>query len=125
MKQRLTVDDVVGLTDSEKVKLRVLWIPQDGDWFYGTHMRRSRYESDEYILSPYEVDGGYYGASLTESPPDKDAIPLLTIGQMIEILLSKGSNWHDIKDIITYGSDGMGMIDLCDSLWNKVKELLR
>lgn len=63
---------------------------KDGDWFYGTY--GSRQEVDKWILSPYCVDSGVYGASLNpddDSMPDPDALPLLSIGQCIQYLRDK------------------------------------
>lgn len=87
MKQRISAEDLKQLTPSQQEKLRTWWKPKDGDWFYGTY--HGHREVGEWILSPYCVDSGYYGASLDpeeEAWPNEDTLPLLSIGQCLQIL---------------------------------------
>lgn len=92
MRQHITPDQLAELTPEQREMLREWWKPRkkDGDWFYGTYGKRD--EVDTWILSPYCVDSGVYGASLhpdEDAAPDPDALPLLSIGQCIEYLRDK------------------------------------
>jgi len=110
---------------------------KDGDWFYGSYGRKK--EINEWILSPYCVDSGYYGASLHEGEdtiPKDNALPLLSIGQCIELLQDKVAyfsmtNMFACTDgvKIAWGISKPKMFDiraeeLCDCLWQAVKEVL-
>lgn len=145
MKQRISVEDLQQLTEEQKERLREWWKPQEGDWFFGTHGggRNHQYCGPEqyvWILSPYQVDSGVYGASLEESPPDEGALPLLSIGQLIELLdekdcgrwemrCSKAKCWHIASNnlyepdfVVT--DNGHDFDELIDALWEAVKQVL-
>lgn len=140
MKQFIAIEQLNELSDKAKGKLREWWEPKAGDWFYGTYGDRD--VDNEYydnfsiwILSPYPTDGGFYGASLNEeedAAPDKNALPLLSIGQMIEFLDTKVKPCYELRKI-----DLMWLIDitldkfyqskdyeLCDALWEAIKYIL-
>ena len=144
MKQRITVDDLQQLTDEQKQKLREWWKPEDGDWFYGSYgadengFVAEQDEWQEYILTPYCVDSGHYGPSLHEcgAKPDVNAIPLLSIGQMIELLQDRKLEIHAPTKInswwrVWYSSHinpapltKRKADNLCDALFEAVKEIL-
>lgn len=95
MKQRITPEQLQELSQEQRERLREWWQPRmrDGDWFYGTYGGRD--EVDKWMISPYCVDSGVYGSGSCpdeDSMPDKDALPLLSIGQCIELLQSKDKN---------------------------------
>ena len=141
MKQRITVEQIRELTPEQGEKLREWWKPKDGDWFYGSYGDRDG--DGEWILSPYEVDSGVYGASLHDdyATPDDGALPLLTIGQMIELLCDNDINIDDFRlsyigtacDWVVCQTNQYGRFfpnknytadELCDSLWQAIKEAL-
>ena len=129
MKRRISVEDLNQLTEEQKQKLRDWWKPADGDWFYGCHgdckedeCPCSFHRAKEFILSPYIVDSGHYGASLSESPHSKDALPLLDISQMIELLLEKEPR-HDF-DIDFAHCNFTKEDEICDRLWGEVIKVL-
>ena len=111
MKQRITPADLEVLTDTQKQRLRELWEPQVGDfiittgnvWITYIIVNASNMSSLAFINSGIGVFGN-----------SKDnCLPLLSIGQMIEIV---GNGFFDANNIDIY--------ELCDALWQAVKELL-
>jgi hypothetical protein len=110
MKQRITVEQLQELTEEQQQKLREWWEPQDGDMFF----RNNRIQI---------CDIGYHH--------DKDeCLPLLDIGQMIELLLDKcgkNLNIYQCKNFntitVTTFKEYFAQ-ELCDSLWEAVKEVL-
>lgn len=113
MKQRITVEQLNELTEEQKEKLREWWEPADGDVFF----RNGRVQV---------CDEGYYH--------DKEnCYPLLSTGQMIELLLSHkeidfmyDAGFSYIKDTdIELAWNGMNNgAELCDALWEAVKATL-
>lgn len=141
MKQYITVEQLLEMSEEQQARLREWWEPKDADWFYGTHggRRGTHFKKEVWILSPYTVDSGIYGASLEESPPDEDALPLLSIGQMIELLKSKTPDFDIHRIDIPCGMpDRNYMIvlkghynnlvfdanELADALWRAVKYII-
>ena len=111
MKQRLEPKDIQELTDGQKVRLRELWEPEFGN----TYLRES---GSVYCVKSY--DGNYYpefGGVIFYYPINhhskRSCLPLLSIGQMIEIV---GNGFFDVNDI--------DINELCDALWQAVKEIL-
>jgi hypothetical protein len=109
MRQNLTPEQVLSLKPEAQAALREWWRPRmaNGDWFYGSYgYWQGNYDGDGYwcdtkcerrlktwIISPYCVDSGVYGASLDDGRsayPDSDALPLLSIGQCLQLLVDKG-----------------------------------
>jgi len=150
MKQHISVKQLDELSKKGKDKLRRWWKPSVGEWFitkypslyvdYGETEVSAEDESPQ-LLTGQPVDSGYYGWKLGENFPPleykddevvlkraeevgKDALPLLSIGQMIEFLEEK----HELEED-DFGQtcipNGEGKInDICDSLWQAVKEIL-
>lgn len=82
----------------------------------------------EYILSPYCVDSGAYGASLKESPPCCYSLPLLDIGQMIEFLQNEyeDTEYKVIANCpVSVPTFNFWGSDICDALWEEVKKILK
>ena len=112
MKQNISAEQLNELSNGGGEKLRKWWKPRWGDLY------KSKY--GEHVI---EVEGqGNPALSGTEDDYGDD-LPLLSIGQMIEFL---GDDWYfevftanDIGDVLK-SYDG----ELCDSLWEAVKEVL-
>jgi len=140
MKQRITIEQLNELTEEQKVNLREWWKPQFGDvlnsikcgevvFVYADGQDRLNFDSDGY-----------------EWDIKKNCLPLISAGQMIEILNDKtkeqaigyndsGCFWH-----VRFGGKGTGsMLEgfgekfssddieggcLVEALWQAVKAVL-
>lgn len=103
MRQHVTPEQLAELTPEQQEKLREWWRPEDGDWF-------ADYEKDECVVLKDEVVSWHC--------PDNNCLPLLSIGQCIELLgidkvfrICQGS-------ILAATYDGR---ELIDALWDIVK----
>lgn len=76
MKQNISVEDIQQLTDNQKEKLRELWEPDIGSIFYDGHYTQAIQRVDDNILIVEDK----------EKYTQNYVVPLLNIGQMIEIL---------------------------------------
>jgi len=153
MKQRIEPADLEGLTDAQKDRLRGLREPQDGHAvlvpkgtiFGDGHGQWEDELSDEDIIYYLGIVGFNNKSYVSKEPclklPEygddnyleimtKDCLPLLNIGQMIEIL---GDCWYEkiLNAEISYGDNNYGepiikhyYDKLCDALWQAVKEVL-
>jgi len=100
MKQHITIEQLNELSSGAKELLRAWWIPREGDFFSS--------DGKEYLVcDKSSLDGG-----MDVSKDDGD-LPLLSIGQMIELLDKSGVD-------IMFNS----VEDICDSLWNGCKKIL-
>ncbi len=132
MKQHITPDDLNQLSEKGKERLREWWEPEYGDRLafkpYGCRKLRERIYIEE---MGYDIIDEVLGTTTI----DANALPLLSIGQMIEYLdehtehaiealaIDKGEHeWHVywlVKNKPTIKS-----VELCDALWEAVKESL-
>jgi len=131
MKQRINIDQLQELTLIQQNKLRELWQPKQYDYVAYTYEYYEKWEINEVIIkglyngNPTKVeeisniDGEYVFMK------DK-CLPILNIGQMIEIL---GNDWYDELFICQFyhneyyvenSYDG----EFVDALWEKVKYIL-
>lgn len=85
MKQRISIEDLNTLTDEQKERLRSWWVPQKGD------IVLRDYDKAEYVVirtydGPAKEDNTRWFVGLDNHAgiSNKDCLPLLTIGQMIE-----------------------------------------
>ena len=97
MKQNISIEQLNELSDKGKEKLRKWWIPKDGD---------------------ISIDPLWTGEQFWSVDSDKDALPLLSIGQMYEFLLDNGETYFE-------ASSRYDIENLCDSLWKEVRWQLR
>ena len=106
MKQRISIDDLKSLSPEQQEKLREWWQKhvQEGDKFYGE------------IAWDIGVGEGYY-FSYKWDKPHKDWMPLLSIGQLIQLLIQL----QPYKD---WECQFMLSENLCDDLWDLVKRVL-
>lgn len=123
MKQRITIEQLNELTEEQKVNLREWWKPQSGDvlnsikcgevvFVYADGQDRLNFDSDGY-----------------EWDIKKNCLPLISAGQMIELLddifQKDKSIEHDKMQInINKTILWIGNSQLCDALWLAVKEVL-
>lgn len=182
MKQHITIEDLMELTEYQRDRLNDLWTPRQYDLAAGflcKDAENNEYDIFEFVIGHInigETSSGYYmtlmnlealrsrviqedeaqevldeEAEYSEEDfifeyerPDiyskGDCMPLLNIGQMLEILdkcgYGKGSfyanfqketnGWgvgRGIEEDIDFGTDYNGE-ELCDVLWIAVKEVL-
>ena len=90
MKQRITVDQLQELTEEQKQRLRGWWKPEEGDLVYNKFFNEFKQEE----------------------------LPLLDIGQMIELLLNRA------VDPIEEPYELFINENLCNELWSAVKQVL-
>jgi hypothetical protein len=120
MKQRISIEQLQELTGEQQQRLREWWKPQEGDW----------YHDKTYGESYYGMEVGGYDVYTLK--PAIDDLPLLNIGQMIELLENKNpslkieNNYYDEidPDSFIWGVDGKRADNFCDALWNAVKKVL-
>ena len=121
MKQRITVEQIKELTKEQGNKLRTLWNPQAGDYMY--------LRSGKVLIVEEGTD------LLRNKSIYQHRLPLLSMGQMIEILESKDQCLNITKktDLEGWGYEiQLRQIDyykfstgeLCDALFEAVKTVL-
>jgi hypothetical protein len=139
MKQRITVEQLRELTPEQQERLRVWWKPENGDYFT-TQYGENRWSYNNMVGACV----GYHNCELTiddgDNPseqPEVDSLPLLSIGQMIELLQDKVTyfSMHNMFAYLTTDRRiGWGVMkpqyfdiradELCDALWEAVKAAL-
>ncbi len=96
MHQHITVAQLLSLTPAQQERLREWWVPQVGDLVHG----RTDLDSNtrEFFISVEEddllhdlEDGEYIGYNCEKS----DCLPLLTVGQCMELLRDNGTDRYD------------------------------
>jgi len=114
MKQHITKEQLGELTPEQQERLRERWEPQDGDLFIDGY-------GDLGI-----ADSGVYDDPPTI--PDRDCLPLLSIGQCIELLELHGEIDIDLGGTGIILFHFLGPInpaeELIDYFWDVVKEVL-
>ena len=112
MKQNITTEQLNELGEKGKKRLRKWWKPLQGDYYvFNCNLDSSKpkdYASD--IVHDC-------GAIDTRHENDDDSLPLLSIGEMIEFL---GDSYNQHISPLAWRGD----VELCDSLWEAVKEIL-
>lgn len=111
MKQRITVEQLQELTPEQRARLREWWEPQ---------------EYDVYVDETCNGELSIYGILRWVDYPEIEArkkgkrLPLLSVGQCIELLKEIGMNKLVHLDHIGAIQDD----DFIDALWQAVKEVL-
>jgi hypothetical protein len=135
MKQHITIEQLNDLSMTGKEKLREWWEPCVGDLFYDPELKEVyEYEDQrktgvifDWDVQPFEINGDLFesrGEDWNELTANlKSALPLLSIGQMIEFIIenSKEKTW------VAYVLDSPYAYtwELADLLWEEVKEILQ
>lgn len=103
IKKRINREQILELTEEQQKILVINWIPEVGDYFVDI----LNDDPKEYYVTDVEKIG----------KPYLENVPLLTIGNMIEMLQESGmeifldgTHWYD-KDV-------------CDKLWEDIKRVL-
>lgn len=133
MKRRITPEQLQELTPEQQQKLRDLWKFEVGDIC-------TNEDCIEICIAEY-LEGGEYTKYFSkeirtadcgkiEMYDAEDCLPLLDIGQMIELLAHRlvkidydgfTNNYYvQVRNAATYGKP-----ELCDALWNAVKFVLQ
>jgi len=142
MKQHIEKEQLGELSDAQKQVLKNWWKPSVGDWIFTTAWADSETKHDVVICMSSPT--GMIWSELL-----KEAMPLLSIGQMIEFLNESGEysllkvhsevlglphnwgvgiienfnlcdGWVENEYIIKYQEN----VELCDALWEAVKKEL-
>lgn len=133
MKRRIEPDQVKELTPGQQERLRELWKPEKGDVILK--------ENSEWVID--NIGDGFFDDAIVsqdytfgEVRHDKsDCLPLLDIGQMMELLESKDECLNITKLVLIdkWGYEirlrqlhyyGFSTGELCDALWGAVKAVL-
>jgi hypothetical protein len=111
MEQRITVERLQELTEEQKQRLRGWWKPKCYDVYINHY--------DTYMIAINDHEGNM-SQYVTENK--HKLLPLLSIGQIIELLMSfdlNGETEQNINDGIMWMNEG-----LCDALWKEVLRVL-
>ena len=130
MKQHISKEDLQELTPEQQEKLRSMWQPEEGDFIYHKHEEEwcigivvgneVNWEEKNFVsFKIIEGNMGWLGRGNGNFlMGDVKILPLLNIGQLIQLLKGKtseiGETWVDIS------FDG----ELIDELWQAVKSML-
>lgn len=122
MKQQISIEQLKELTVEQQEHLQKLWEPQDGDWIAQI--------SHDYVLL---IEKGSLEIS-SKSTIKYNFLPLLTIGQMIELLsvLNQESPEDEGDNLAEDADDSASEYriswrvdeELADRLWESVKMVL-
>lgn len=137
MKQHITDEQLGELSNKGKNRLRKWWKPKHGDLYYPIgrfHLGMDIKKIEESAKIRKKILGTREILDIVDklhpSKIEKDSMPLLSIGQMIEFLEHKGGNFqifHNIRSdnqICDWIVRGHKSQELCDALWEAVKEVL-
>ena len=143
MKQRITSEQLQELNEEQKQRLRDLWKSGLGDsfaTFIASGWRLPKYDGPPIFYESRIREkivgacGGYCDCESViddgDDPavmPDETSLPLLSIGQMIEILttVTKNEKYNDLWHLLNGCSKcRIAGIELCDALWQAVKAVL-
>jgi hypothetical protein len=123
MKQRITIEQLNELTDEQKKRLREWWKPQEGDFIISDKDSRIRIIGKPNNNSATQ----FFPRALNGYECDiiilKTCLPLLSIGQMIELtestnIIKYNGGWALDDDAVEFHDE------LCDALWEAVKQIL-
>jgi len=119
MKKRITVEQLNELPEKQKDKLRALWELEICDHVTVDFINEIMYEGDSDNMRPNDNDKKSIILYETHDKNPRKMYPLLDIGQMIELLedsLEDNGHYCEIR--------WCKYEELCDILWQSVKEVL-
>ena len=114
MKRRITLEQLHDLTPEQLKKLNSLWQPEIGDHFSTPFSLTGTVERIEGSRLQRTID-----VALCQSWPVVNCLPLLDIGQMIELLENSLEDARHYCEIRWCKHE-----ELCDVLWQMTKEVL-
>lgn len=131
MKQHITSQDLEQLSDKGKEKLREWWKPKEGDWICFTTGTKHIKHTVE--INSCDSEWGY--VIEPGDKPQKNQLPLLSIGQMIEFLDEHNTDrafdalcfdrgeyeWHVYH---LEKPNNHRSVELCNALWSACVEVL-
>lgn len=138
MKQHISSEDLEQLSEKGRERLREWWKPEYGDLVAFRTGQQRKFRTEFY--APFECEG--FSCETVQVDwllREEEAYPLLSIGQMIELLVSRGKNFsmaYDRNpDMWTFINgkwwprpgetiDEELVIDICDRLWEATKQVL-
>jgi hypothetical protein len=129
LKQRITVEQLQELTEEQQQRLREWWKREFGDVFYITDYKNNKEAQLQVLDRSWQLIVKEYR---------KEFLPLLSIGQMIALIESKDDcinitklltdidhkslwGWEVVLRHLRNRNDD---IELCEVLWQTVKEIL-
>jgi hypothetical protein len=122
MKQRISVEQLLQLNKEQRRKLREWWKPDIDDVFIWHEGKREH----RWIKGDFH-DHDYWRWFQRQNDKKSD-LPLLNIGQMIELLDIELMNPYPSNWEVEYYQGNKLCItsagELCDALWSAVKEVL-
>ena len=131
MKQRITPEQILELNEEQRGKLQELWKPEIGN------MAIDLLQGEERFIFSIDCNGTLFNMSTGFEFCKHEALPLLNIGQMVEILDEKYDTKLKIYKEHTnplnpdakfwfalHPEEGFGNHELCDALWAEVKKIL-
>lgn len=127
MKKRITIEQVLMLNSQEANELRSWWKPEKFELAYQLFNKKETIIGDE-------VEGKVYSYEQDWMVDKKELLPLLTIGDMFELIHKKTGIWPEPFRAGIEGPEEQWNIDnefvqsyeveLCDLLWNIVTLVL-
>jgi len=138
VKQRITVEQLNELSDEQKARLREWWKPQIGDAIISEKDDRLRFIGHKTLFGDFALQFHpyTYDCNACDLVRVKDCLPLLSIGQMIELLSGKVYDLiirlQDLEPAALYrgiaathnNDEWAERPELCDALFVAVKAVL-
>ena len=147
MKQNISVEDLNELSEEQKEKLRKMWEPKQYDVVY-VHWMEVQQFATGIILNVNILENGYWDLQVYSNEtlrgfrPKQYLLPILSIGQMIEILINNNEFFNISNVYVKHPTtsdrsinNGYGIWlhklskeyradELCNALWLAVKNIL-
>ncbi|MGV2887602.1 hypothetical protein [Paenibacillus taichungensis] len=132
MKQMITVHQLNELSENQKERLREWWIPQKGETVFREYDKQVHIVANTHDKPALEDSSCWFvGLANHAGISNKDCLPLLSIGKMIEFLSDISSiSRSDDSNEQQWNVRGHDRIyetlqeELCDALWESVKQRL-
>lgn len=122
MKQRITVEQINELSDEQRKRLQEWWNPDINDVYTSTDKNMLN-QATVFTIEEIDSSGFIYDWRFGVAQYKNDCMPLLSIGQLIELtgatgILKFNGGWALDEDAIEYHKE------LVDALWEEVKKVL-
>nr|WP_150959222.1 hypothetical protein [Aneurinibacillus sp. XH2] len=121
MKQRITVEQVLQLSEEQRGRVRQLWTPDNGD--------RVLYRSKEGVITGIDslnAGGTFFVETIDKKwrallVEKKECIPLLSIGQMVELIAALHEEGDESLNAIFPKMEEWTAGELCDRLYEAIR----